>query len=225
MTPVKGCVVMLTYVDRNVVIGRIKEIRGGMSQAKFSKLIGYSLDAYKSYETGRRSIPLDLLVRVAKYGETTTDWLLGIEPDKSKRPTTMNEMGLRTESIENLKKLNSGPLSLDANTYINRILSSPLLEELIIHIDNLESAYSELYLPFEIRKEIIDKVSDVLTYEQMNTLLLAFSIGDRNALISMRTKEVTDFFVKFLETILFKEKYDEMATSGASRGDDRHGND
>ena len=212
---------MLTYVDRNSVIGRIKEIRGDMSQAKFSKLLGYSLDAYKSYETGRRNLPLDLIVRVAKYGETTTDWLLGIDPDKSKRPTTMNDIGLRTESIENLKKLIAGPL--DVYTYINRILSSPLLEELIIHISALESAYSEPYLPSERKKEIIDKVSDVLTYEQMDSLLLALSIGDRNALISMRTKEVTDFFVKFLETILFKEKYDEMATSCASCGDDRHG--
>ena len=55
---------------------RIRKVRGGVTQTAFARSIGVRKQNYISrYEHGRIPGP-DLLVRIAKFGKTSVDWLL-----------------------------------------------------------------------------------------------------------------------------------------------------
>jgi len=63
---------------------RIREIRGGMTQTEFAKLIGVKKQNYISrYERGRVPNP-ELLLRIADYGKVSVDWLLTGKSSKRK---------------------------------------------------------------------------------------------------------------------------------------------
>ena len=59
---------------------RIRDLRedSDMSQKQISQLICCSQQAYSNYELGQRDIPTDILIRLAKLHNTTTDYLLGL---------------------------------------------------------------------------------------------------------------------------------------------------
>ena len=40
-------------------------------------------NTYSQYETGRRQLPVDILIRLAEYFDTSTDYILGLT-DESK---------------------------------------------------------------------------------------------------------------------------------------------
>lgn len=58
---------------------RLKECRTarGYTQQEVADAIGVSRVCYTRYETGAREIPLDVLVRLARFYDCTTDELLG----------------------------------------------------------------------------------------------------------------------------------------------------
>ncbi len=49
-----------------------------MSQAEMAKLLGYSQQTYSRYESHTTEIPLELLIFLANYYDTSVDYLLGI---------------------------------------------------------------------------------------------------------------------------------------------------
>lgn len=57
---------------------RIKSLRedNDLTQKQLSKLLNISQVAYSYYELNKRSIPLDLLCKLADYYNTSTDYLL-----------------------------------------------------------------------------------------------------------------------------------------------------
>lgn len=57
---------------------RIKELRIGMklSQAKLAEMVGISDTALQNYEYGKRDIPGDVLIKLAKIFNTTSDYIL-----------------------------------------------------------------------------------------------------------------------------------------------------
>ncbi|MCI9063248.1 MAG: helix-turn-helix transcriptional regulator [Clostridia bacterium] len=57
---------------------RIKSLREDhdLTQAQISKFLNISQVAYSYYELGKRSIPLDLLSKLADYYHTSIDYLL-----------------------------------------------------------------------------------------------------------------------------------------------------
>ena len=57
---------------------RIKELRedNDLTQREVSKILNVSQVAYSYYEISKRSIPLELLCRLADYYNTSTDYLL-----------------------------------------------------------------------------------------------------------------------------------------------------
>jgi len=59
---------------------RIRDLRedADLSQAKMAKILCCSQQVYSCYETGTRNIPVDILIRLARYHNTTTDYLLGL---------------------------------------------------------------------------------------------------------------------------------------------------
>ena len=77
---------------------RIRDMRedNDLTQQEIAKYLRCSQVAYSYYELGRRSIPLDLLIKIALFYDTSIDYLLGItdrtEPyERSKHPVIEND--------------------------------------------------------------------------------------------------------------------------------------
>jgi len=72
-------------------MSRLKELREkyNLSQKEISNILNVSQVAYSYYEKGKRSIPVDILIALADYYETSIDYLLGItdtyKPHKKKK--------------------------------------------------------------------------------------------------------------------------------------------
>ena len=58
---------------------RIRNLRedNDISQTKLGYLIGMSQTGYSKYETGENDIPTQVLIKLADFYQTTTDYLLG----------------------------------------------------------------------------------------------------------------------------------------------------
>ncbi len=58
----------------------IRELRedNDLSQADVAKILNCSQVAYSYYELGRRDIPCEVLINLARYYKCTTDYLLGL---------------------------------------------------------------------------------------------------------------------------------------------------
>lgn len=65
---------------------RIKKVRGSASQEQFAKLIGAPKQSYVSkYELGQ-SLSISVLIRIARAGSVSLDWLLtGKECEQKKQ--------------------------------------------------------------------------------------------------------------------------------------------
>ena len=59
---------------------RLRDLREdkNKSQAEIAKIIGTSQSYYAQYENGKRSIPLERLIILAKYYNVSLDYLAGI---------------------------------------------------------------------------------------------------------------------------------------------------
>lgn len=59
---------------------RLRELRedNSMSQTEMAKLLGCSQQTYSRYETHTTEIPLEQLIFLADYYDTSVDYLLGI---------------------------------------------------------------------------------------------------------------------------------------------------
>ena len=66
---------------------RIRDLRedADLTQAKIAKILHCSQQVYSDYELGTRSLPVDILIRLAKFHNTTTDYLLELT-DKREIP-------------------------------------------------------------------------------------------------------------------------------------------
>ncbi|MCF2643268.1 helix-turn-helix transcriptional regulator [Roseburia hominis] len=58
----------------------IRELRedAGLSQADIANVLNCSQVAYSYYEIGRRDIPTEVLIKLAKYYNCSVDYLLGL---------------------------------------------------------------------------------------------------------------------------------------------------
>lgn len=56
---------------------RIQDLRtdADLSQKQISDILHISQRSYSHYETGSRNIPIEMLIRLANYYETSIDWL------------------------------------------------------------------------------------------------------------------------------------------------------
>lgn len=63
---------------------RIRELRedADLYQKDMAKLLRCSQQIYSDYERGKVDIPTDVLIRLAEFYRTTTDYILGLEPRK-----------------------------------------------------------------------------------------------------------------------------------------------
>ena len=65
---------------------RIRDLREDhdLKQAQIAKMLGMSQTGYSKYETGANDIPTAILIRLARFYDTSIDYLLG-ETDNPKR--------------------------------------------------------------------------------------------------------------------------------------------
>jgi len=52
--------------------------RANLTQAEVAKALDITQSSYSYYEIGRRDIPTETLIKLAKYHKTSVDYLLGL---------------------------------------------------------------------------------------------------------------------------------------------------
>ena len=67
---------------------RIRHLREDhdMNQTQIAKILGMSQTGYSKYETGENDIPTGILIKLARYYNTSIDYLLGETNDKKRYP-------------------------------------------------------------------------------------------------------------------------------------------
>ena len=64
---------------------RIRDLREDkdLNQTEIAKMLGMSQTGYSKYETGENDIPTAILIKLAKFYNTSVDYILGITNDKN----------------------------------------------------------------------------------------------------------------------------------------------
>ena len=65
---------------------RVRDLRedNDYTQNDLAKFLNCSQQAYSKYELGQRDIPTEILIALAKFYDTTTDYILGLSDKKEK---------------------------------------------------------------------------------------------------------------------------------------------
>ena len=76
-----------SYKDKkgcDEIYRRIRDLREDrdIKQKDVAKYLGCSQVCYSYYEIGRRDIPTDVLIKLAEFYSTSTDYLLGLTDEK-----------------------------------------------------------------------------------------------------------------------------------------------
>lgn len=73
------CRILYPWGDTMYRYQRIKDLRtdADLRQKDIAEILGIDQRVYSNYETGKREIPTHLLIALADYYKTTTDYILG----------------------------------------------------------------------------------------------------------------------------------------------------
>jgi len=71
-----------------MVYHRIRDLRedSDLNQTKVAKMLGMSQTGYSKYETGENDIPTAVLIKLARFYNTSVDYLLGETDVKERYP-------------------------------------------------------------------------------------------------------------------------------------------
>ena len=60
---------------------KLKELREekNLKQIELAKYLNIKQNTYSQYESEKRQLPIDILIKLAKFYNTTTDYILGLE--------------------------------------------------------------------------------------------------------------------------------------------------
>ncbi|MBR3835880.1 MAG: helix-turn-helix transcriptional regulator [Clostridia bacterium] len=63
---------------------RIRDLRedSDLTQKQMAQILNCSQQVYSNYELGQRDIPTYILIALAKYHHTTTDYILGLNDER-----------------------------------------------------------------------------------------------------------------------------------------------
>ncbi len=72
-------------LENSCVYQHIKDLRedADLTQADLAEVLNCTQASYSYYEIGKRDIPTQVLIKLAKYYKTSTDYLLGLTNDKT----------------------------------------------------------------------------------------------------------------------------------------------
>ena len=64
---------------------RLRDLRedADLNQTQLAKYLGMSQTGYSKYETGENDIPTRVLIKLAQYYKTSTDYILGVSDERS----------------------------------------------------------------------------------------------------------------------------------------------
>ena len=64
---------------------RLKDLRedSDLKQKEIAEFLHVKQNTYSQYENGQRQLPIDVLIKLAKYYNVTTDYLLGLSDKKT----------------------------------------------------------------------------------------------------------------------------------------------
>lgn len=67
---------------------RIKDLREDrdLTQRELAQYLHIKQNTYSQYENGQRQLPLDVLIALAAYYHTSTDYILGLTEEKTPYP-------------------------------------------------------------------------------------------------------------------------------------------
>lgn len=71
-----------------MIYPRIRNLRedSDIKQKQFAKILHVAQQTYSNYECGTREIPIELLIRIAEFHNTSVDYLLGLTDVKEPYP-------------------------------------------------------------------------------------------------------------------------------------------
>ena len=71
-----------------MVYPRLRDLRedADLTQRDMAKALHCSQQAYSNYELGQRDIPTEVLIRLAQFHKTSTDYILGITDRRTPYP-------------------------------------------------------------------------------------------------------------------------------------------
>lgn len=74
-------------------IKKLKDLREDhdLSQEQLCSSINYKQQTYSYYETGKRTLPYELLIKLALFYNTSTDYILGLTDIKKPYPREKNK--------------------------------------------------------------------------------------------------------------------------------------
>ena len=74
---------------------RIRDLREDhdLTQKQLSEILHCSQQVYSNYELGQRDIPTAILIALAQYYQTTTDYILGLCDTPERPETIVDETG------------------------------------------------------------------------------------------------------------------------------------
>ena len=69
----------MVFIIRDIMYQRIRDLREDrdLTQTQIARMLGMSQTGYSKYETGENDIPTAVLIKLADFYQTTTDYLLG----------------------------------------------------------------------------------------------------------------------------------------------------
>lgn len=70
-------------IDR-VNIMRLKDLRedSDIRQKEIAKYLNVGQNTYSQYETGQRQLPIDILIKLSRFYDVSTDYILGLTDKK-----------------------------------------------------------------------------------------------------------------------------------------------
>jgi len=151
---------------------RIKLLREekNVMQKDVSDIVGVSQSTYNLYENGKREPNFETLIKIAKYFNVTTDYLLGASECRSAENDDINKrLGLSDEALKSIKYTYDNSKSNNPTSHFNKQILRALnvtLEEtlnLFISIDNyaIKKIQKECFEKAAFQKFVIDKKIDI----------------------------------------------------------------
>ena len=60
---------------------KLKELReeNNLKQTDLAEYLNIRQNTYSQYESGKRQLPIDVLIKLARFYKVTTDYILGLE--------------------------------------------------------------------------------------------------------------------------------------------------
>lgn len=215
--------------EMNEII-RYLRTKNGYTQREVADAIDVGTSIYSLYESGKRSISIDVITKIADFYSVSIPFVMGIDSNKTVKNAEHMLSFFSDRSKKNIKKMENNE-NKDALTMLDALLSDdnciPLLESLkrVCDFPELSDAYSfnipieYLNLAFkEYLKELlgIDMVDTYISDNLINKFIGTFNYSSDNYLQVIQSLIKASFssnLDKFISSIRKKENAERILSN------------